>query len=109
GKSLARQIIRDHKKWIMAGQGFIASLRAGAGNEKNARKWACSRRTRQRARERCRSFPVCKPNFLFLVRIGFCGILRAAQLKNLIRTLELERNRVLVLRPLARDCVSRRI
>lgn len=74
----ARQVIRDHPKRFVLHQGFIAILRAGAGDHQRRWKQAGSARQRQRARE-------LHPGGLIFVR-DILGFIRKRRLR-ILRTI----------------------
>src|SRR5207253_1114181 len=83
-------IVGKHEKGAMAGDGFVAVLRTRSGDENSGGKWTRPGRECQGSRERNLRFRIRKGHLFFAVGIRSYGILRAHQLEQLIRALELQ-------------------
>src|SRR5262249_32970495 len=107
--SFSRQIISQHQKRPVACHILVPVLRTGTRNQQCSRERSRPLRNRQSSSQRHCSTFIGEADFFFFIGKRLHGILRPPQLQNFIRPFKLQRDRIVVLRPLSCYRVVRRV
>src|SRR5262249_8829659 len=107
--SLSRQKICNHQKWPVPREEFVTILRPGTRNQKHRGKRPSPLGNGQSPRKFRFPVPPRKAYFFLFVWKWLSRILRTPQFQHFLRPLELQIHTVLILRPLPRNRISRRV